>query len=205
MPSRWELHIERWNNCTRCDLHKRRRNVVLAKGEIKSDICFVGEAPGKSEDTLASPFEGPAGHLLDDIIKQSIGLWELRTGRHLRLSYTNLLACIPLVEDKAGDIVKTKRPPDDAVKACSPRLQEFLSIADPKLIICVGRDALDWLTPGFKQSIKLHRPIPMEEITHPGWILQYVLPANQPNEVKRSVVRLRNAVQKHFGETLLTP
>jgi uracil-DNA glycosylase len=41
---------------------------VLAKGKLPCDVLFVGEAPGESEDVTGTPFIGPAGRLLDEMI-----------------------------------------------------------------------------------------------------------------------------------------
>ena len=40
------------------------------RGSIPFNVLFVGEAPGESEDVLGFPFVGPAGKLLDHIIKE---------------------------------------------------------------------------------------------------------------------------------------
>src|SRR3989338_2072054 len=52
------------SNCTRCDLYKRRRNVVFGSGDPHASLMFIGEAPGEEEDIQALPFVGRAGQLL---------------------------------------------------------------------------------------------------------------------------------------------
>lgn len=37
-------------SCTKCELHKTRRNTVWARGNPNAALCFVGEAPGEDED-----------------------------------------------------------------------------------------------------------------------------------------------------------
>lgn len=46
---------------------------MLGRGDIPCDLLFIGEAPGVSEDALGQPFIGPAGKLLDQLIKSSVG------------------------------------------------------------------------------------------------------------------------------------
>ena len=42
-------------NCTNCDLCKTRTKSVPGKGNFQSDVIFIGEAPGRSEDKKGEP------------------------------------------------------------------------------------------------------------------------------------------------------
>ena len=199
MATHYSLFVERWKSCTACDLHKDRQQVVLARGRIPCDVLFIGEAPGQSEDCLGQPFVGPAGQLLDQIVERAVPLvWRKDRdgndteceGPAITWAFTNLVCCIPLDDDG----VKVSEPPDEAVQACSVRLVEFVEIANPKLIVCVGKLAKDFLDPGYKHSIKLHRKIPLTEILHPAAILRMNV-AQQGLAVQRCVVVLRNSVE----------
>ena len=55
---------ELFNGCT---------NIVVGKGNLDSDILFVGEAPGRREDLEGEPFVGAAGKNLDKLL-DSVGL-----------------------------------------------------------------------------------------------------------------------------------
>lgn len=196
----WQQHVEDWKSCTLCELSKSRSRVVLARGSIPCDLLFVGEAPGESENAVGKPFVGPAGRLLDLIIIRSIPHTRYKNeddpGKdqlvpEYSYALTNIVSCIPREEDGS----KTSEPPDEAVKACQPRLKEIVQIADPKLLVCVGKFATDWLTPGFRHSIKLHRPVSMIHIVHPAAILR----ANQAQQglmIQRCVVQISKAVEK---------
>ncbi len=59
--------------CTKCELSKTRTNSVAGKGNFKSDVIFVGEAPGKNEDLKGEPFIGIAGKKLS-IALESAGI-----------------------------------------------------------------------------------------------------------------------------------
>ena len=51
--------------CTDCDLHACRLNVVPGEGDSNAEIMFIGEGPGQHEDRQGRPFVGAAGNLLD--------------------------------------------------------------------------------------------------------------------------------------------
>src|SRR6266581_2115908 len=54
---------EELGECTRCKLHKTRKNIVFGVGNPEADLVFVGEAPGANEDIQGEPFVGDAGQL----------------------------------------------------------------------------------------------------------------------------------------------
>lgn len=189
--TRWELHVAEWANCTRCFLHERRVQTVLAKGSIPCDVLLVGEAPGPSENVTGEPFIGPVGQLLDRVIARAVGQAD---GQGLRLAFTNLVACIPL--DDAGK--KFSEPDDECVEACKPRLVQLVEMAQPRLIVTVGQLAADWLTPGFKHSHKLPG-VRQAGIVHPAAILRAPLAA-QGLMTKRSIVTLAAAFAKLIEE-----
>lgn len=206
MTTRFSLFVERWRECTACPLCEGRQKVVLARGQIPADVLFIGEAPGESEDCIGIPFCGPAGQLLDRIIDRAIpkkyvddatdphgAMAEVLEGAPLqyRIAFTNLVCCIPRDEDGG----KATEPGDESIQACSIRLIEFVEIANPRLIVCVGKLAKEWLDPGWKHSIKLERRVPMIDIVHPAAIIRANL-AQQNLLVQRAVVVLRNAVEK---------
>ena len=55
--------------CKKCRLHAGALNAVPGEGNIASEIVFIGEAPGRTEDETGRPFVGRAGKLLE----QSLG------------------------------------------------------------------------------------------------------------------------------------
>ncbi len=58
-------------NCTKCPLHRTRKNPVPGEGPIDTEIVFIGEAPGRSEDEQGRPFVGAAGQLLTKLIEKA--------------------------------------------------------------------------------------------------------------------------------------
>jgi uracil-DNA glycosylase len=56
-------------SCVRCkELACTRKSVVFGAGDADSDLMFIGEAPGASEDEQGLPFVGRAGKLLDTLL-----------------------------------------------------------------------------------------------------------------------------------------
>lgn len=186
--SAYQEHLREWTGCQACGLCKTRTKMVFARGYLPCDVLFVGEAPGPSEDVLGAPFVGPAGHLLDRIVEDGL---RSASSTPLRVAFTNLVCCIPL--DEQGG--KFGEPPDDAVKACAPRLREFVQIADPKLIVCVGNSSRDWLDPKRKNRIAFHRDVPQIAIVHPAAILR-ANTAMQGLMIQKCVVALSNAAEE---------
>lgn len=152
----------RWRDCHGCYLCDTRKSVVLSRGTYPCDILFVGEAPGENEDALGQPFVGPAGKLLDQIVERAL------RGRTYRVAFTNLICCIPREEDggKAGE------PPWESIEACTPRLEEFIELVKPKVIVQVGKHAREYLSPGWRHSVEVPRDVEQVHIDHPAYILR---------------------------------
>ena len=55
-------------SCEACGLNRSRTYVVPGRGNTKSPLVFVGEAPGREEDQAGQPFIGKSGKLLREII-----------------------------------------------------------------------------------------------------------------------------------------
>lgn len=188
MPTPFQEHLARWANCQDCELAARRKHLVFARGRLPCDLLFVGEAPGESEDVLGLPFVGPAGKLLDAIIRDA-----QRLSWPWSWAMTNLTCCIPREEDGA----KAGEPPDEAIMACKPRLEELGRLAAPRLTVCVGKLSADWVAGGLLRWVKIAGP--KLEIHHPAYILRsnYV---QRGLMIQRCTVQIAQAVREHLGE-----
>lgn len=189
--TRFELLVNAWKDCTRCGYHATRTQVVQARGRLPADVAFVGEAPGVSEDTLGSPFVGEAGNLLDRIVARAVP-------PGLRLVFLNLVGCVP-VDPETGR--KALDPPSqESVTECQPRLVELLDIAQPKLVVCLGKEAGDWLQQGYLWSPRL--PASVRKVAcavHPAFVLRSPMAVRSLNGQKLEVA-VRDAVLEVFGE-----
>ena len=157
-------HIARWKDCSTCELCKTRTSVVLYRGDVPTDILFVGEGPGQSEDALGIPFvdTAPAGELLEELVDDVLD----ELGCNPRIAYTNTVACLPPVVSPEGAIEGVRPPKANEMRACFDRLDEFISIADPKVIVAVGATAYNWLL----KNLDLKYTNPLPSIEHPGSI-----------------------------------
>jgi uracil-DNA glycosylase family 4 len=186
----YELFVERWSDGCGSSLCAGARKVVLARGCVPCDVLFVGEAPGESENVTGVPFVGPAGHLLDHIVDRALA----PDGMLLySVAFCNVVGCIP--RDAEGGKVADPAPAD--VKACAPRLREFVELANPRLIVCVGTVARKWLDPKSKGRVALPRDIHMTDISHPAYILRANI-AQRTLLVQRAIVTIATAAQEYL-------
>lgn len=185
--SPYRQHVLRWHKGCGADECSRATRICIARGQVPCQVLFVGEASGPSEDVIGQPFVGPAGQLLDEIIRQSLP-------EGTRYALTNLVCCIP--RDEQGN--KAMEPSDDQVRSCSGRLQDFVRVAQPELIVCVGKLAREWLDPMYKHGIRFDRNIPQVHITHPAGILRSNV-AMQGLMFQRCVVTIQNAIEDLLG------
>lgn len=188
-PTVFQLHQAHWGNgCGHKQCSNPRTKICLVRGVLPCDVLFVGEAPGESENVIGLPFVGQAGRLLDDIVARGI----TRDYPSIRIAFGNLVGCIPR---EAGGANKAGEPDCDQIRKCEPRLVDLIQIAQPKLIVTVGRLSRHWLTPGMKDSVDVDRDIPRVDIIHPAAILR--LPENICNlKVQESIVTINNAVEE---------
>jgi len=109
--------------CTRCPLHKQgRKQIVFGVGNPKTELMFVGEAPGADEDEQGEPFVGRAGQLLNNMIK-AMGL------RREDIYIANIIKCRP-----PGNRV----PERNECETCSPFLLRQIAAIQPKVIVALG-------------------------------------------------------------------
>lgn len=116
-----QLH-EEIKRCTRCPLHKTRRNAVPGEGSGRLGVMIVGEAPGSSEDVQGRPFVGAAGSLLNKTLS-ALGV------ERGDLYITNVVKCRP-----PGN----RTPTREEVAACLPYLLRQIEILRPRRIIALG-------------------------------------------------------------------
>ena len=127
---------EKCQNCTSCELHKTRNNIVFADGNPKSaKIILIGEAPGENEDLQGKPFAGRAGKLLNEFLEKA-GL-----SREKDLYIINTVKCRP---------PENRKPTKSEKSTCNSFLIDQISIINPKLILLCGSTAMDEFLKGEK-------------------------------------------------------
>ena len=118
--------------CVKCDLCKTRTNSVPGKGNFKSNVIFVGEAPGRNEDKNGEPFIGVAGK------KLSAALEKAGISRE-EVYITNIVKCRP---------PKNRVPTTTERETCKEYLKQEVSIIKPKIICILGNTAFNSLLGG---------------------------------------------------------
>ena len=112
--------------CTRCPLHNGRTLTVPGEGSPLTDVLLVGEGPGAREDATGRPFVGPAGQLLDELLR-SVG-WTRD-----QVFIANVVKCRP-----PGN----RDPEPEEIAACRPYLDRQEEALDPAVIVTLGRHSL---------------------------------------------------------------
>ena len=116
-------------DCTNCRLCEGRKNVVFGEGDENADLMFIGEAPTLYDDNLGLPFMDDAGNLLNLMIA-AMGL------KRQDIYITTLVKCAPL---------RGRTPRADEVKACISWLRKQVSHIKPKIIVCLGSLAAQYI------------------------------------------------------------
>lgn len=166
--------------CTACGLRAGCTQTVFGVGDEKAEWLLVGEAPGAEEDRLGEPFVGQAGKLLDNMLA-AIGL-----ARGKNVYIANTLKCRP-----PGN----RNPEPEEMATCGPFLLRQIALIRPRLILAMGRFAVQTLlqTDASIASLRgrLHQyaGVPLIVTYHPAYLLR-----NLPDKAK-SWADLRFAVK----------
>ncbi len=164
---------ERIASCQRCtELVVSRSRTVFGVGPVDPELCFVGEAPGATEDQRGEPFVGEAGQLLDRIIA-ACGM------KREEVYICNICKCRP-----PGNRVPTAQEAGN----CREYLERQLELVRPRFLCALGACAAQNLlgtTEGIgKLRGRFHdfKGIPVMCTYHPA----YLLPGRSPQK-KRDV------------------
>ena len=105
-----------------CTLKATAKNLCFYRGQARSALMLIGEAPGREEDLEGKPFVGRAGQLLDKMLA-AIGLDE----RHAHI--TNIVYWRP-----PGN----RTPTPQEAEVCRPFLERQVALVAPRLIVLLG-------------------------------------------------------------------
>lgn len=113
-----------------------RTNLVFGEGDPDCEVMFIGEAPGYYEDLEKRPFVGRGGQLLNQAL-QSIN-WKRED-----VYITNILKRRP---------PENRDPLPEEIEAYQPYLAKQVEIINPKIIVALGRFAMNFFLPTAKIS-----------------------------------------------------
>jgi DNA polymerase len=122
--------------CTKCRLSKGRKNAVPGEGSPGSQIMFIGEGPGRTEDVEGQPFVGQAGKILDTLLSDAC------------LTRENVFICNVVRCKPPGN----RTPLPDEIQACTPYMDRQMKIIQPKVIVTLGKCSTGYIFSKAKRS-----------------------------------------------------
>jgi DNA polymerase len=143
---------------------------------------FVGEGPGAEEDRRGEPFVGRAGELLDKMIG-AMGF------RREEVYIANVVKCRP---------PENRDPEPDEIEACEPFLKAQFAAIRPRVIVALGRFAVQTLlrdgTPisRLRGAWREYEGVRLMPTFHPAYLLR------NPAEKAKAWEDLQR-VMKEFG------
>jgi uracil-DNA glycosylase len=153
--------------CEACGLCRSRKNTVFGAGDTQADWMVVGEAPGENEDLQGEPFVGVAGQLLDNMLR-AIGRSRSGSGTQ-GVFIANALKCRPPAN---------RNPLPQELAQCAPYLERQVALVQPRIILAMGRFAVQTLLqsnePIGKLRGQVHRyqGVPVIVTYHPAYLLR---------------------------------
>jgi DNA polymerase len=174
----WPELREAVAGCRACSLCEKRTQTVFGVGHPQAAWMVVGEAPGEQEDREGEPFVGAAGQLLDRMLA-ALSLTRATDGelpREQRVYIANTLKCRP-----PGN----RNPTPEELAKCEPFLVRQIELVRPRLILAMGRFAVQALLrsdePIGKLRGRVHRyqGLPLIVTYHPAYLLR-----NLPEKAK---------------------
>ena len=153
-------------NCRKCSLWKKRKNLVIGEGNVNAKVMFIGEAPGDKEDLLSKPFVGKAGKLLDELLQYV-------EFKRSEVYITNILKCRP---------PKNRNPKSAEISACTSYLDRQIENIQPKIIATLGNFATSYILKKYQFKVekigKIHGKIyPLKSVTFECKIIPLYHPA----------------------------
>jgi uracil-DNA glycosylase len=153
--------------CRACGLCQGRKSTVFGVGDRSAQWMVIGEAPGENEDLQGEPFVGQAGKLLDNMLK-AMGLNRQAQG-DAGVYIANTLKCRP-----PGN----RNPEPQELAMCAPYLVRQVALVQPKIILAMGRFAVQSLLQTSEPIGKLrgrvhaYQGVPVVVTYHPAYLLR---------------------------------
>jgi DNA polymerase len=156
-------------DCRACTLCHSRKQTVFGVGHRRAHWMVVGEAPGAQEDEQGEPFVGAAGQLLDAMLR-ALNLTREEEGDPAHRVYiANTLKCRP-----PGN----RNPQPEELARCEPFLLRQIELVRPKLILAMGRFAVQSLLRSgdaigkLRGRVHQYQGLPLVVTYHPAYLLR---------------------------------
>jgi uracil-DNA glycosylase len=112
--------------CRKCRLWKDAKHAVPGEGPSNAKVMLIGQNPGEEEDKVGRPFVGRTGKYLDRVL-------EAHSIDRKRIFITGI------VKHKSPH---NRAPKPDEIAACLPYLTAQMDLIEPKVVLLMGRVAL---------------------------------------------------------------
>ena len=167
----WPALRETVAGCRACGLCEGRTQTVFGTGHPQAHWMVVGEAPGEQEDLSGEPFVGAAGQLLDNMLR-ALSLTRSEEGDTppaQRVFIANTLKCRP---------PRNRNPSPEEMAACEPFLKRQLELVRPRVILAMGRFAVQMLlntqepVGRLRGRVHAYQGVPLVVTYHPAYLLR---------------------------------
>jgi uracil-DNA glycosylase len=162
-------HVTRLRGCDACPEMIRP---VVTGNPVLSPVLLIGQAPGVKEGPLGRPFAWTAGKTLFHWFSL-LGMPEDQFRNRIYMSA--VCRCFPGKAPKGGG---DRVPDDEEIERCSRHLASEVRILRPRLVIPVGKLAIEQLVPevdklvevvGVERRIEFHgHELDMVALPHPS-------------------------------------
>ena len=123
-------------SCRRCPLWRDATQTVFGAGPADARMFLIGEQPGNQEDLEGTPFVGPAGMLLREVLDEAgidvASLYLTNTVKHFKF-------------ERRGKARLHKRAFASEQTACRPWLAAELARVRPDVVVALGAMATQTL------------------------------------------------------------
>lgn len=164
----WPTLCEAVASCQACGLCRSRRHTVFGVGHAQAHWMIIGEAPGEQEDLKGEPFVGKAGQLLDNMLR-AVGLTRADAPAEQQVFIANVLKCRPPMN---------RNPEPQEVAQCEPFLKRQVELVRPKLILAMGRFAVQSILQTgepigrLRGRVHQYHGVPVVVTYHPAYLLR---------------------------------
>jgi len=173
--------------CRACGLCEGRTQTVFGVGDRAADWMVIGEAPGENEDRQGQPFVGQAGKLLDAMLA-AIGLSRQVVGATKFIAAdADPSSAGGQKDSKAGvyiaNVLKcrppgNRNPQPDEIAQCEPYLRRQVALVQPRIILAMGRFAVQSLLQTtepigrLRGRVHQYEGVPVIVTYHPAYLLR---------------------------------
>jgi DNA polymerase len=160
--------------CRACDLCANRQQAVFGVGDVHADWMVIGDPQVEAEGQHGEPFVGQAKQLLDNMLK-AVGLSREANGEG-GVYITSSLKC---------RLPGSRNPSPQELATCEPYLARQVALVKPKVIVVMGRFAIQSVLQSTEPLGKLrgqvhsYQGVPVVVTYHPDSLLR-----NLPDKAK---------------------